>query len=81
MSDIKDFLNERRTLINEIVSDELYAYLKDRCEGLNDIYDETILALVGSYGLVVLKDAGLLERRDVVNGRQVYALCEMKGED
>lgn len=60
---------------------EIYEYLKDRCEGLDIIYEETILALVGSYGLVVLKDAKLLKTYDVLNGRQVYALCDMEGED
>ena len=53
---------------------EIYEYLKDRCEGLDIIYEETILALVGSYGLVVLKDAKLLKTYDVLNGRQVYRL-------
>lgn len=53
---------------------EIYEYLKDRCEGLDIIYEETILALVGSYGLVVLKDAKLLETCDVLNNRQVYRL-------
>lgn len=58
---------------------EIYEYLKDRCEGLDSIYEETILALVGSYGLVVLKDAKLLETCGVISGRQLYVLCDMKG--
>jgi hypothetical protein len=60
---------------------EIYYYLEDRCEGLDSIYEETILALVGSYGLVVLKDAKLLETCGVLNGRQLYVLCDMEGED
>lgn len=56
---------------------EIYYYLEDRCGGLDVIYEETILALVGSYGLVVLKDAKLLKPYDVLNGRQVYALCDI----
>lgn len=60
---------------------ELYYYLEDRCEGLDSIYEDVILGLVGSYGLVVLKDAGLLETCGVINGRQLYVLCKLKGED
>lgn len=60
---------------------EIYEYLKDRCEGLDVIYEETILALVGSYGLVVLKDAKLLKTHDVLNGRKVYTLCDIDSRE
>lgn len=59
---------------------EIYDYVKDRCVGLDSIYENTIINLVGSYGLEILKEAKLLETCGVVNERQLYVLCELKGE-
>ena len=60
---------------------EIYDYVKDGCVGLDSIYENTIINLVGSYGLEILKDAKLLETCGVLNGRQLYVLCDWKGED
>lgn len=60
---------------------EIYDYVKDGCVGLDSIYENTIINLVGSYGLEILKDVKLLETCGVLNGRQLYVLCELKGED
>ena len=82
MNDIKNWINERQTLRNEIVADELYAYLKDRVEECGNyngrVTYEVILSLVGSYGFVVLKDQELLEKCSM---DRVFRLVDSKGED
>lgn len=80
MNDIKNWINERRTLRNEIVADELYAYLKDRVEECGN-YDggvtyEVVLSLVGSYGFVVLLDQGLIEK--CTDNKGVFRLVDRK---
>lgn len=79
MDDIKNWLNERSILKNEIIADELYVYLKDRlkeCEKFNGrVTHEVIVSLVGSYGFILLFDQGMLERCDYSG---VYRLVERK---
>lgn len=78
MNDIKSWINERQTLRNEIVADELYEYLKDRCDGLSAVSEHVVLSLVGSYGLVVLKDAGMLEVDGIIDNIPMYALSRKR---
>ena len=49
---------------------------KNECDGLDAVYEDYIISLVGLYGLLLLKGNRLLETCGVVNGRQLYALVE-----
>ena len=57
-------------------ADYVYEIIKDEVEGLDAIYEDYILSLVGIVGLNSLKNNKLLETCGVVNGRQLYVLCE-----
>lgn len=59
-------------------ADHVYDIIKKNSEGLDSIYEDYILALVGVMGLDALKTGRYLETCGVVNGRQLYVLCEPK---
>lgn len=54
--------------------DFVYMTVKADCEGLDSIYEDYIVSLVGKYGLQSLKAYGKLEACGAVNGRQLYVL-------
>lgn len=54
--------------------ESVYEIIKNDCEGLDSIYEDYIVSLVGKYGLDALKDYGKLEACGVVNGRRLYVL-------
>lgn len=54
--------------------ESVYEIVKKDCEGLDSIYEDYIVSLVGKYGLDALKAHGKLETCGVVNGRQLYVL-------
>ena len=56
--------------------DQVYYTVKEVCGDLDAIYEDYIIYLVGYEGLYILRDEGLVESCGVVNGRQLYALCE-----
>lgn len=55
---------------------KLYEIVKNESEGLDAVYEDYIISLVGLYGLLALKGNRLLEACGSVNGRQLYTLCE-----
>ena len=55
--------------------EELYKILKEAVIGLDAIYEEYIINLIGTTGLMALHSNSYLETCGVVNGRQLYALC------
>lgn len=57
---------------------DLYETVKEEYDGLDSIYEDCLIHLIGIYGLNLLKINGLLETCGVVNGRQLYVLCEKK---
>ena len=57
-------------------ANQIYNIVKNECDGLDAIYEDYIVSLVGLYGLLILKGHNLLEACGVVNGRQLYALCK-----
>lgn len=59
----------------------LYDIVKRSCDGLDSIYEDYLIGLIGIHGVYHLKEAKLLETCGVVNGGQLYVLCELKGED
>ena len=58
----------------------VYQTVKKDCEGLDSIYEDYIVHLVGMHGLVALQKSKLLETCGVVQGRQLYVLNETKGD-
>lgn len=58
--------------------DKVYDTVKAETEGVDAIYGDYIRNLVGITGLEVLIKHKLLETCGVVNGKQLYVLCEKK---
>lgn len=58
--------------------DHIYDIVKRDCEGLDSVYGDYIEHLVGVYGLIEMAKHGMLEACGVINGRQLYVLCEKK---
>jgi hypothetical protein len=59
---------------------QVYKIVKEGSIGFDAIYEDYVLELVGSEGLDILKSNRLVESCGVVYGRQLYVLCELKGE-
>lgn len=57
-------------LVNDII--------KRETEGLDAIYEDYIEYIIGIEGLNDLLNNGLLETCGVVNGRQLYVLCDKR---
>lgn len=55
--------------------DEVYRVLKESVIGLDSVYEDYIINLVGTTGLIALTTNRYLETCGVVNGRQLYVLC------
>lgn len=55
--------------------DYVYDIVKTECAGLDSIYKEYLIDLVGVCGLNALRKANLIEACGVINGRQLYVLC------
>ena len=54
----------------------IYEAVRLGCRGLDSVYEDYIIDLVGRVGLYTLLDYKLLETCGVINGRQLYVLCE-----
>lgn len=54
-----------------------YNILVFECDGLDAVYEEYIIELVGDIALHDLVHYGLLETCGVVNGRQLYAIVDV----
>ena len=57
--------------------DQLYFTVAVEIAGMDAVYGDYIQKIVGSFGLQALIDCELLEPCGIVNGRQLYTLCEM----
>lgn len=55
--------------------DDIYELIKEEFKGIDAIYEESIIHMIGVFGLDLLKEHRLLESCGVVNGRQLYVLC------
>ena len=53
-----------------------YAILKDKSEGLDAVYEDYIVNLIGVAGLTELRSNRLLESCGSVNGRALYTLIK-----
>lgn len=56
--------------------DYCYRILKIDSTGMDAIYEDYIINRIGVAGLTELRSNGLLEPCGVVQGRQLYALCD-----
>lgn len=57
-------------------ADYVYDIVKEQTEKFDAIYEEYITELVGVFGLNALLDNCLLETCGIVNGKQLYVLCD-----
>lgn len=55
--------------------EEVYRVLKENVVGLDSIYEDYIINLIETTGLITLHTNKYLETCGVVNGRQLYTLC------
>ena len=55
--------------------DYVYDIVRLDCEGMDSIYKDYIIQMVGVYGFNALREHGLIESCGVINGRQLYVLC------
>ena len=86
MTQIEDKLKRLQFGVNSLeglarnmqYSDYVYEIVKEDCKVLDSIYGDYIESLVGTYGLKSLIEANLVESCGVVNGRQLYTLCNKK---
>lgn len=60
--------------------DYVYDIVRLECEGMDSIYKDYIIQMVGVYGFNALYKANLIEGCGVINGRRLFVLCEKKGE-
>lgn len=58
--------------------DHVYDIVRLDCEGMDAIYKDYIIRMIGVYGFNALYSERLLEGCGVVNGRQLYTLCDKK---
>lgn len=56
--------------------DYVYDIVRLDCEGMDAIYGDYIKQMVGVYGLNALIEEKLVENCGVLNGRQLYVLCD-----
>ena len=56
--------------------DYVYDIVRIDCEGMDAIYKDYIIQMVGIYGFNVLYGEGLIERCGCINERALYTLCE-----
>ena len=58
--------------------DYVYEIVKSDTEGMDAIYKDYIIQMVGVYGFNALYEARLLEGCGSVNCRELYVLCDRK---
>ena len=58
--------------------DHVYEIVKEEFEGLDAIYEDYLINLVGVSGVMALKKEKLLESCGIVNMRQLYTLLPRK---
>lgn len=63
---------------NATYIDWVYEIVKSEGKGIDALYSDYIVNLVGTYGLNALLNNKLLEPCGVLSGRQLYALIDKK---
>ena len=59
---------------------DIYDLIKEEFEGLDAVYEDAIIELIGIYGLTILIQNKLVESCGVVNGRQLFTICDKPKE-
>lgn len=59
-------------------ADYVYKIIKNESRNLDALYQDYILELVGVMGMDALIENKLVETCGVVNGRQLFVLCDKK---
>ena len=54
----------------------VYLMVMEEFADLDSIYEDALIHLIGVRGVEALKENKLLESCGVVNGRQLYTLCD-----
>lgn len=54
----------------------IYEIVKDDCKGMDAIYEDYIIHLVGIHGLELLQKHKLIESCGVLGGRRLWVLCD-----
>lgn len=62
--------------VEEVFAEVAYFHVKNESEGLDSIYEDYIIRLVGVKGLYSLINHQFIETCGVVNGRQLYVLSK-----
>ena len=57
-------------------ADYVYEILVRECDGMDSIYEDYIVRLVGVRGLGALIENHLVESCGVISGRRLYVLCD-----
>lgn len=55
---------------------ELFAYVERESTGMDAVYEDYIIELIGKFGLLLLRECKLLEPCGVIGGRQLYTLVK-----
>ena len=55
-------------------AEQLYLVVEEEFEGLDSIYEDSLIHLIGVFGVHILKENKMLETCGVINGRQLYVL-------
>ena len=58
--------------------DYVYDIVRLDCEGMDSIYKDYIIQMVGVYGFNALVEYKLIESCGVINERKLYVLCDKK---
>lgn len=61
-------------------AEHVYEIVKAEMVSMDAVYEDYIQYLVGVAGLTELRSNGLLEPCGVIEGRQLYALCDKRKE-
>lgn len=65
----------------DVFTEKIYNIIKENSVGLDSIYSDYIVHMVGMVGLNTLKEHKLIEGCGSINGRKLYILCDLNVED
>lgn len=57
-------------------ADQLYFVVKEQFDGLDSIYEDNLIHLIGTHGIYILQENKMLETCGVINDRQLYVLYD-----
>lgn len=68
-------VTEQRYTVS-MATERAYEILEKECSGMDAIYEDYIVDLIGMTGMRLLRRARLLESCGVIHGRNLYVLCK-----